>query len=41
MIDLSDYGGGEIRLENVAVADMDAEDFNFYEAPVDPGVEGM
>ena len=33
VIDLSDYGGGEIRLENVAVADLDAEDFNFYEAP--------
>ena len=41
VIDLSDYGGGEIRLENVAVADMDAEDFIFYEAPADPGTDGM
>ena len=41
VIDLSDYGGGEIRLENVAVTDLDAEDFNLYEAPVDAGTDGM
>lgn len=41
MIDLSDYGGGEIRLENVAVADLDAEDFPICEAPMDSGVDGM
>ena len=41
VIDLSDYGGGEIRLENVAVADLDAEDFQFYEPPPDSGVDGM
>ena len=41
MIDLSDYGGGEIRLKNVAVTELDAEDFNFYEAPVDSNTDGM
>ena len=41
VIDLSDYGGGEIRLDNVAVADLDAEDFQFYEPPTDSGVDGM
>ena len=41
VIDLSNYGGGEIRLENVAVADLDAGDFNFYEAPVESGMDSM
>ena len=41
VIDLSDYGGGEIRLENVAVANLDAEDFNFYEPLADSGTDGM
>ena len=41
VIDLSDYGGGEIRLENVAVSDLDAEDFSFYEPPADAGTDGM
>ena len=37
VIDLSAHGGGTIRLENVDVTDLDAEDFTFYEAPVDDG----
>ena len=41
VIDLSAHGGGTIRLDNVAVADLDAEDFNFYEQPVDSGVDGI
>ena len=41
VIDLTEYGGGTIRLENVGVSDLDAEDFNLYEAQVDPGVEGI
>ena len=41
VIDLTDYGGGTIRLENIDVSELDAEDFNFYEAPADPVVEGI
>ncbi len=42
VIDLSAHQGGTITLENVDVADLDAEDFTFYEAPVDDGgTEGM
>ena len=41
LINLTAHGGGTIRLENFNVANLDAEDFSFYEAPVDPGVEGI
>ena len=41
LIDLTDHGGGTIRLENFAVADLDAEDFRFYEPPVDSGGDGL
>ena len=41
VIDLTAHGGGTIRLENVAVADLDAADFTFHEAPADVGVEGI
>ena len=41
VIDLAAHGGGTIRLENFGVNDLDAEDFQFYEAPVDPGVDGI
>ena len=30
VIDLDSYGGGSIRLENVAPDDLDAEDFSFF-----------
>ena len=40
VIDLTGHGGGTVRLENFAVADLDASDFLFYEPPVGPGVEG-
>ena len=40
-IDLTEHGGGTIRLENFSVNDLDAEDSQFYGAPVDPGVEGI
>ena len=41
VIDLSGYGGGEIRLENVAIADLDEQDFSFYEPPADLGTDNM
>ena len=41
VIDLSEYGGGTIRLENFEATNLDAEDFNFHEPSVDPGVEGI
>lgn len=31
MIDLSSQGAGTVRLENVAVSDLDADDFVFTE----------
>ena len=37
VIDLTGQGGGTIRLENTAVTDLDADDFDFYEAPIDDG----
>ena len=36
VIDLTQYGGGTIRLENVDVADLEAADFLFYESPEQP-----
>ena len=42
VIDLTSQGGGTIRLENVPVSDLDADDFVFYEAPADEGtMDGM
>ena len=41
VIDLTAHGGGTIRLENFSVNDLDAADFEFYEPPVDPGVDGI
>ena len=41
VIDLTAHGGGTIRLDNVDVANLDAEDFQFCEPQVDAGVEGM
>ena len=41
VIDLTAYGGGTIRLENTALGDLDAEDFNFDEPLMDPGLEGL
>jgi Ca2+-binding RTX toxin-like protein len=35
VIDLTAHSGGTIRVENVDVADLDAGDFSFFEAPVD------
>ena len=40
-IDLTAHGGGTIRLESISVNDLDAEDFQFYEAPTDTGGEGI
>ena len=40
-IDLTAHGGGTIRLESGSVNDLDAEIFQFYEAPTDSGVEGI
>ena len=40
MIDLTGHGGGTIRLDHTNVSDLDAEDFLFYEPPVDPGADG-
>ncbi len=37
VIDLTAHGSGTIRLENVAVANLDAEDFTFYDSSVDEG----
>ena len=41
VIDLTEHGGGTIRLENFDVADLDAEDFQFFELPVEPQVESI
>ena len=41
VIDLTEHGGGTIRLEQVDVSDLDAADFTFYEPPADPGVDGI
>ena len=41
MINLTAHGGGTIRLENFDAANLDAEDFSFYEAPADSSVEGI
>ena len=41
VIDLTAHGGGTIRLGNFSVNDLDAEDFQFYETPVDPEVDGI
>ena len=35
VIDLSSQGGGYIHIENIAVDDLDTDDFCFYEAPPD------
>ena len=44
-IDLTAHGGGTIRLESGSVNDLDAEDFQFYEAEASDrqtsGVEGI
>ena len=41
IIDLTSLDAGTIRLENVTVSDLDADDFEFYEAapPVDPSID--
>ena len=36
-IDLSAYGGGTITLQNILLADIDGNDFTFYETPSDGG----
>ena len=41
VIDLSGHGGGEIRLENVAIGDLDEHDFSFYEQPANLGTDDM
>ena len=42
VINLTEQGGGTIRLENFNVDDLDARDFQFYEPPVDDGgTEGI
>lgn len=41
VIDLTDHGGSTIRLENFAVGDLDAEDFQFYEPPVETDSDGI
>ena len=41
VIDLTAHGGGTIRLENFSVDNLDADDFSFYEPPVDPAVDGV
>ena len=42
VINLTEQGGGTIRLENVNVDVLDATDFQFHEPPVDDGgTEGM
>jgi len=35
VIDLSSYGAGSVRLENVAVSDLDADDFVFHTSAPD------
>ena len=37
VIDLSSQGAGQVRLQNVAVSDLDADDFVFAAATPDPG----
>ena len=41
VIDLSAQGGGTIRLEDVDVDDLDADDFLFCEPPQEPVVDGI
>ena len=41
VLDLTGQGGGTIRLENVDVANLGEEDFQFYEPPVEVEVDGM
>ena len=41
VIDLSSKGGGEIRLQNVDVEDLDASDFNFYDSSAEGEADGM
>ncbi len=36
VIDLTSQGGGTIRLENVNVSDLDADDFTFYDSSTEP-----
>ena len=36
VINLSEHGAGSVRLENVAVSDLDADDFVFAEAVTPP-----
>ena len=39
VIDLSENGAGTLTLENTTLSDIDAEDFVFYEAPVDDSAQ--
>ena len=41
VIDLGSVGGGSIRLDHVAVSDLDADDFVFYQPPVEDTADGM
>ena len=41
VIDLTEHGGGTIRLDNFAKDDLDAEDFQFYQAADDTGVDAI
>ena len=41
VIDLTGQGGGEIRLQNVDVDDLDASDFNFYDSSAEGEVDGI
>ena len=41
VIDLTAHGGGTIRLDNISVDDLDADDFLFQEPPQEPTVEGI
>jgi hypothetical protein len=35
VVDLTSQGGGRLRLDNVAVSDLDADDFVFHDASMD------
>ena len=41
VIDLTEHGGGTIRLENFAEDDLYVDDFQFYQATDDAGVDGI
>ena len=40
-IDLGSVGGGCIRLDDVAVSNLGADDFVFHEPPVEDTADGM